>query len=152
MRASAVLALSAHTEQPALPSVVTEPESDDTREVAFLRNALDGVAEAVLHAADPWAAYRAAEDASGALLDALEWLPHGGSVYIAWAEVIDLYETGKTPVSDAFAVLCDAATRWLAWSSVPSGPGLNDWLRTTAKATAALVRRDGTFWSEPGEG
>lgn len=114
--------------------------------------ALDEVAASVLRAVDPWDAYRAASAASGALTGALDWLPRGGALYVAWADLTDLFEAGKTPVPDALAVLRDAAARWQQWSAAPSGPGLAAWLEDTTEATTALRRRDGDFWRQPDEG
>lgn len=119
------------------------------REFDFLRERIDPLAEETLLAVEPWHAYRVVVGIASAISDDLEWLPHGGAVYVAWAEVEDVYETGKTPVADAHALLRDAAARWLHWSSSPSATGLEQWLQETSERTAAIVRRDGDFWREP---
>ncbi len=89
-------------------------ESDQARESSFVAAAVDPLVQRVLDAAEPWAAYDVAFTIPGALLDALDWMPHGGALYAAWAELTDLFEGGKTPIPEAHAALRRAATRWLA--------------------------------------
>lgn len=64
-------------------------------------------------------AYESVASMRSAMLDYLEWGPHGGEVFAAWADLEDLYATGKTPISDAHAALRQAATTWLARPSHP---------------------------------
>ena len=75
----------------------------------------------MLDAGEPWAAYESVVSMRSAMVNYLDWGPHGGAVFVAWADLEDSYDTGKTPVSDAHAALRRAAADWLAR---PSGPDL----------------------------
>lgn len=110
---------------------------------------VDPIAHAVLDAAEPWDAYNAAETGRAALTEYLEWGPHGGAVYIAWAELADVYETGKTPIIDAHATLRKAATSWLDRSGLPSGSFIEGWISDANEAVRTLFERDGDFWRSP---
>lgn len=121
-------------------------ESNQARESQFVAAAVDPLAQQVLDATEPWAAYDLALSIPGALLDALEWMPHS-ALYNAWAELTDLFETGKTPLPDAHAALRHAATEWLARPGEPTGAFLDFWLEQTQASTSRLFRRDGDFWS-----
>jgi hypothetical protein len=82
------------------------------------------------------------------MIDYLDWGPHGGAVFVAWADLEDLYDTGKTPIPDAHAALRQAATGWLAR---PSGPimaaYIEDWIVDAGRTASAVIERDGGFWS-----
>lgn len=80
------------------------------RAAALFSERIDPIAREVLAARDPWDAHEAAGRVGAALSDELDWLPHAGGIYVAWAELEDLYETGKTPIPDAHAALRQAAT------------------------------------------
>lgn len=82
----------------------------------------------------------------GTLVESLSWMPHGGSVYVAWAELTGLYNAGTTPVPDAHAALQQAAAAWLERQGPPSGPFIEEWLGHTSEVIKRLVARDGDFW------
>lgn len=121
-------------------------EQNQARESRFVAAAIDPLARQIVDAAEPWAAYDAALSIPGALLDALDWMPHG-AIYNAWQELTDLFETGKTPLPDAHAALRHAATEWLARPGEPTEALLDCWLEQTQASTARLFRRDGDFWT-----
>jgi hypothetical protein len=87
--------------------------------------------EDVLAAAEPWDAYREANRVCGVLVDHLTWLPHGGSVYVAWAELTDLYEVGGTSPEAAHEALRRAASLWFEMPEEPSPRLLAAWLEKT---------------------
>lgn len=74
---------------------------DADREAAFFRDVMDPFVRAVLEAEDPWDAYQSIASMRGAMTDYLDWGPHGGEMFVAWADLEDLYDKGKTPLSDA---------------------------------------------------
>ena len=76
-------------------------------------------------------------------------LLHSGSVYVAWSELTDLYDTGKTPISEAHATLQKAATRWLDRPAEPDADFIERWASEASQAVAALYERDGNWWREP---
>lgn len=125
--------------------------SDETaREATFFSEVMDPFVRAVLDAAEPWVAYESVVSMRSAMVDYLDWGPHGGAVFVAWADLEDLYDTGKTPVSDAHAALRRAAADWLAR---PSGPDLaayiEEWVAQAGRTSSALIKRYGGFWSSP---
>ena len=107
----------------------------------------------VLASDDAWAAYRCANELSARFTDTSPGgsfdLPHAGEVLRAWAELADLYETGKTPIGDAHATLRSLATRWLARPDVPVVGFIERWVLDAADAANALFERDGDFWRSP---
>ncbi len=113
------------------------------------RQLVDPVAVEVLVATDPWDAYRTANKVPNQLAVDLEWLPHGGSVYVAWAELTDSYETGKTPIADAHAVLRQAASAWLDRPGLPDGQHVERWVREATATLHSLFLCDGDFWRSP---
>ena len=128
---------------------MSEGGDEQERESVFLAQTIDPIARAILGAAEPWDAYHAANDASGALANELDWMPHGGSAYVVWADLTDLYSTGKTPIPDAHNVLRRAAEEWLQRPSLPAGEFIEGWLARVRDITKALVDRDGELWSPP---
>ncbi|MGD9955089.1 MAG: hypothetical protein AB7O74_15300 [Candidatus Nanopelagicales bacterium] len=128
--------------------MVTAPD-DDARESAFLASKIDPIAREVLDAADPWSAYHAAINVTAALVDELEWLPHGGATYTAWSNITDLYATGKTPIGDAHEALIQATTDWLDRPGPLTSTFLREWLERTEATSSALFRRNGDFWRKP---
>lgn len=124
-------------------------DQDDERESRLLSTDVDPVVRAILEALDPWDAYKAANDIPDSLVDELDWMPHGGSLYTTWAELTDLFETGKTPIPDAHAVLRRAATSWPTRTGEPTGASLEIWLEQTEASINAVVHRDGDFWRIP---
>jgi hypothetical protein len=76
----------------------------------------------------------------------LDWLPHGGDLYATWAELTDLYETGKTPISDAHVTLREAATEWLTRAGDRTEASIEAWSEHTRTTVTSLFDRDGTFW------
>ncbi|MGW4483963.1 hypothetical protein ACWEOE_09005 [Amycolatopsis sp. NPDC004368] len=119
--------------------------SPDDREWALFTHHIDPHARTVIAAADPWTAYAAAAKIPATLLDDLASSPHGGAVYTTWAELADIYETGKTPIPDAHTVLRHAAKAWLERPSEPNSTFLDDWLRLATDAITHLYTRDGGF-------
>ena len=86
---------------------------------------------------------------SRALPDDWPELPHGGGIYVTWAELTDLYDTGKTPIADAHAALRQAATNWLERPDLPTEAFIENWLKETVSVTRSLVDRDGNWWGSP---
>ncbi len=127
-----------------------DADDEAVREAIFFREEMDPFVRALLDADDPWEAYDSVASMRSAMLDYLEWGPHGGAVFVAWADLEDRYDTGKTPISDAHAALRQAATDWLAR---PSGPPtavyIEKWVAQAARTSSAFVERDGDFWTSP---
>lgn len=123
---------------------------DREREWVVFRERLDPVAKRVLEAEDPWGAYDEANSITGALVDDLVWMPHGGDVYIAWAELADQFESGKPPIAEADAALRGAARLWLRSPAEPSESFLAEWLALAHKLVGDLVEQYGDFWRGPG--
>jgi hypothetical protein len=121
-------------------------DSAQARESELYSLRLDPIARDVLAATDPWDAYREANKVSPQLTADFEWLPHGGEVLVAWAELADVYDTGKTPITDAHAALRQAASIWLDRPGLPNAEHIERWLRRAHDAAHALFRRDGDFW------
>ncbi|HEY6794495.1 MAG TPA: hypothetical protein VI248_07415 [Kineosporiaceae bacterium] len=92
---------------------MAEYPGDVGRQAQFLGEEVDPIAQQVVDAADPWKAYEAAIEAPGALINELDWMPRGGLIYVAWAELADLYDAGKVPIGEAHAALRQAASDWL---------------------------------------
>ncbi|WP_433088896.1 hypothetical protein ACQP1P_21900 [Dactylosporangium sp. CA-052675] len=124
-------------------------DQDQERESQLLSAEIDPLAQAILDAAQPWDAYKVAVNIPGRFLDASDWLPHGGPLYRAWAELADLFETGKTPVADAHAALRQAATDWLARPEDSTAASVAMWLERAQTLTNRLFDRDGDFWHGP---
>ena len=110
---------------------------------------VDPLVQAVTETAEPWGAYQAAVGIGDSFVDEVDWMPHGGSLYATWAELTDLFDTGKTPLADAHRVLTQAAAAWLDRSDEPSAEFLAAWLERAQSSTGALVRRYGDFWRDP---
>lgn len=125
------------------------PGDEQTRESEIFAQRIDPIAVEVISATDPRDAYRAATGISDALVEDLHWLPHGGRMYKAWAELADLYETGKTPIPDAHAALQRAASEWLNRAESPTEAFIEKWVVEANDAARALVDRDGNFWRAP---
>lgn len=68
---------------------------------------------------------------------------------MAWAELADLYVTGKTPVAGAHSTLQRAAASWLDRAGEPTVPFLAEWVTRTFGLLKDLVARDGDFWRPP---
>lgn len=115
----------------------------------FFREVMDPFVRTIVDAEDPWEGYSAVVSMRGAMLDYLEWGPNGGSVFTAWADLEDLYETGKAPIPDAHAALRRAAAEWLARPSTASSDFVGTWVKRANGTVAALVERDGGFWTPP---
>ncbi|QRP45784.1 hypothetical protein [Amycolatopsis sp. FDAARGOS 1241] len=124
-------------------------DDDLAREWALFTQRVDPLARTVIAAVQLWDAYDAADEIPGTLLDDIEWLPHGGAVYTAWAQLTDVYETGKTPIHDAHTALRHAAQAWLERPSEPDSAFIDDWVRQANDASSRLFRRDGDFWHSP---
>lgn len=125
---------------------------DETaREAQFFQDAVDPYARQILETDDPWVAYESVVDMRGGMLDYLEWGSFGGRVFTAWADLEDVYETGKTPPSDAHAALVRAATMWLARPTRDEDvPGhVARWLIEAERLATELFKRDGDFWPPP---
>lgn len=115
------------------------------RQEVFFREVMDPFVRDLLDAPDPWDAYDAVASMRGAMQDYLEWGPNGGEVFGAWADLEDLYDTGKTPIADAHAALRSAAVDWLARPSEPSVDYLAKWVENANRKVAVLIERDGGF-------
>jgi predicted RNase H-like HicB family nuclease len=124
-----------------------EADTPLDRQVAFFVTNVDRLARSVLAAADPWQAYDFALKISAVLSEALE-LPNTGSAYVAWCELQDLFETGKTPEADAHAALRAAAEEWLARPDPVTEQHLEAWAEHARASASALFRRDGDFWGK----
>lgn len=122
---------------------------EQDRETELYLHKLDPIARNVVAASDPWDAYREALTVSGQLLDDLEWLPHGGRIYVAWAQLADVYDTGKTPIPDAHSALRHAASAWLDRSGPPTREHIEKWLDQTENVVRSLFGQDGDFWHPP---
>ena len=110
---------------------------------------MDSFVRAALDAEDPWDAYNSVVELRGALSDELDWLPHGGKVFMAWANLEDLYETGKTPIPDAHDAPRQAASEWLARPLGPNRAYIENWVASTGRAVKFFIERDGDFWRSP---
>lgn len=103
---------------------------------------MDPIARQILAAEGPWQAYEEAHSFSGVLTDHLSWLPHGGSVYVAWAEATDLYEIGDASPETAHVLLRQMASEWLTRPSEPSEDFLRRWVADAQSATAHAARSE----------
>ncbi|WP_243058844.1 hypothetical protein [Nocardioides sp. SR21] len=125
-------------------------EEDFARQAAFFRETMDPFMRVLLDAQEPWDAYDAVVSMRGAMLDFVEWGPDGGAVFVAWAELEDLYETGNTPIPDAHAALRQAAAEWLDRPSDASvAQFIEGWLKRVNQTVASILARDGDFWTSP---
>ncbi len=122
---------------------------DVARQEAFLTGVMDPLVRVLLDAEDPWVAYEAAASMRGVMLDYLEWGPSGGAVFVAWAELEDLFETGKTPIPDAHEALRRAAEEWLARPAETSAVYVEWWVQRVNEVVRAIAARDGNWWHEP---
>jgi hypothetical protein len=123
-------------------------DGDAVREATFFREVLDPRVRATLDVDDPWEAYESVVSMRSAMTDYLDWGPHGGAVFVAWADLQDLYETGKTPIPDAHAALRQTAIDWLARLSAPDAAAyLEEWIDQAGRTTSAIIERDGGFWT-----
>jgi hypothetical protein len=129
--------------------VTVHQDETQERELTLLREAVDPLVQDALAAAGPWDAYSVAIGIPSTLVEALDWLPHGGRLYTGWSELTDLFETGKTKVPTAHAVLQGAANAWLAASPNRTSEALEAWLTRTEPLIRHAFERDGSFWSDP---
>ncbi len=123
--------------------------SDLEREWNLFREKIDPICLQVLEASHPEDAYGAACYCPGALLDDLGWLPHGGAVYVAWARLTDLFETGKTDDDVAHRILREATEQWLQRPPSPVAEFIEEWTEQTTEAVTLRFRLDGNFWTKP---
>lgn len=122
----------------------------DEREAEWLSATVDPIAERLLTLVDPWDAYECALELVAAMAnDFFSQCPHGGSLYVAWAELTDLFETGKTSTEDAHNVLRRATSEWLHRPPGPASAFLDGWARDAENSVHALFERDGDFWRDP---
>ena len=129
-------------------------DTDAERQRRFFTGSIDPVVRAVLEADNPWEAYRLAGAIADLMTDTSPGgsfdLPHAGQLYVAWAELTDLFATGKTPITEAHAVLRSASERWLGRSEgAAADESFEVWLAVTSEAVRVLVQRYGDFWSNP---
>ena len=115
-------------------------DGEQARESQLLATVVDPLVRAINEAAEHWDAYRAAVGIGDSFVDEMDWMPHGVSLYATWAELTDLFDTGKTPLADAHRVLTQAATAWLDRSGEPSPEFLAAWLERAQDSISALVR------------
>ena len=137
---------------PSPTRVVSVGVEDDAavREASFFHEVLDPFVHALLDAVDPWEAYEAVARMRSSMIDYLDWGPHGGAVFAAWASLEDLYDTGKTPIPEAHAILRQAATDWLARPPFPEEAAyLEEWIAQAARTASSIIERDGGFWTSP---
>jgi hypothetical protein len=132
---------------------VSDPAADQEREWAFFSESIDPLVRELLALDDAWDAYDRATMVPGLLIDtapggALE-LPHAGGVYVAWSELADMFETGKTPIPDAHATLRLAAARWLDRPAEPNASFIEQWISDASDAVQARFSRDGDWWRDP---
>ena len=133
---------------------VSDSREDLEREWAFLGRTADPLVRELLALDDPWEAYERGNHLSDLMTDtelggSFE-LPHAGSIYVAWAELTDVYETGVTPIADAHAALRLAATRWLDRPAEPSARFIEEWATDARRTAGELFARDGDWWNRPG--
>ena len=127
---------------------------EQEREWSFFAQSLDPVVRDLLAREDPWEAYRLAMSVGSLMmietsLGGSANLPHAGDVYVTWMELTDLFETGKTPISDAYATLRVFAERWLDRPAVLDGVFIEQWSADASDAIDRLYRRDGNWWIDP---
>ena len=75
----------------------------------FIAVEIDPLVREIQGETEPWAAYRQAIQLLGRLSEPQAPLKRGGELYVAWAELTDLFETDRTPIPDAHKVLRAAA-------------------------------------------
>lgn len=141
--------MTAHVRRLTIYPVRVPSNQDQERESRLLSTEVDPLVRLVLDAADPWDAYKAANNIPDFLVDALDWMPHGGALYTTWSELTDLFEAGTTSIADAHAALRQAATDWAAASGRRSEGTLEMWIERTKASISELVERDGDFWRRP---
>lgn len=83
------------------------------------------------------------------MIDPDDELPNVGAVYAEWAELADLYETGKTLIADAHAALRRVASRWLDRPSGPDATFIEQGVSDAADVVGALFERDGNWGHGP---
>ena len=94
----------------------------------FVASRIDPIVRRVLASSDPHDAYWAAGDIPNALQGDTQ-LPNWGSMYVAWSELADVFETGRTP-RPTRTPHCEVP-RWNGWNvrcqraSSSSNPGLS---------------------------
>ena len=123
-------------------------EADWARARDYFRERISPMVKSIVEEEDPWDAYEGVAHMRGLMLDDLEWLTNGGEAFVAWANLEDTFETGKTPVEDAHKALRDAAVDWLN-RSFDTPDDLADWAKQAQAATLRLRDRDGDWWQEP---
>jgi hypothetical protein len=67
-------------------------------------------------------------------------MPNGGQLYVARAELTDLFAVGRTSLESAHEVLRQAATRWLSKPEQPDQSFLAGWLVETQAAIEQAAR------------
>ncbi|MBI9114640.1 hypothetical protein [Sanguibacter suaedae] len=117
------------------------------RDAALLSELVDPGARQILEAEDPWQAYEVANALFPPLVH--QTMTLCGGMFIAWAELVDVFETGKTPVADAHAALRRAAAEWLRRTGPPTEEHVRRWVSLAGDEVAFLFDRDGTFWQGP---
>lgn len=116
---------------------------------AAARNSINRREWALLAEEDPWEAYEQAGFVSGAINREMLELPNGGALYVSWAELQDVFETGKTPIPEAHAALRRASELWLRRPEAPSAGFLSEWLDFARQEAGFFFDRDGDCWHEP---
>ena len=119
------------------------------RDWATLKALVDPIATAVLAATEPWDAYDAA-CTYGQILEDPD-LPHAGAVYVAWAELTDVFETGMTREEIADSLLRDRAVAWLAQPTEPSSEWILEWVARTRDGVTDRFDADGNWWRPPAQ-
>jgi hypothetical protein len=120
-----------------------EDRDDLAKQEAFFRDVMDPYVLVLVDAEDPWAAYEAVASMRGVMHDYLAWGPNGGAAFVAWSELEDVYETGKTPVDEAHAALRQAGVEWLERPAKPSDQYVEAWIARASQAVGVFSARDG---------
>lgn len=122
------------------------------RERVVLREGVDPLVAQLLACADPWDAYHLAVSIGGVLSDGLVWMPHGGHLYVAWAELTDVYEISATPLEEAHRLLRAAAAAWMRSSGVHAEADISAWLAQASALSSDAFARYGpsTSWLKGG--
>ena len=126
---------------------------EQEREWTFFAQSLDPLVRDLLAREDPWEAYSFAIRVGPLMIDTSPsgsfTLPHAGDVYVTWMELTDLFETGKTPIGDAYATLRVFAERWLDRPAAADGAFIEQWSSDASDAIDRLFRRDGNWRIDP---
>lgn len=114
----------------------------------YYRDRISPLVRSILEDEDPWQAYDGVVRLRGLMVDDLGWLPGGDQAFIAWANLEDTFETGKTPIADAHQALRQAANDWLS-RTFDTPDDMTAWFEQAQAITTRLRERDGDWWHDP---